>query len=503
MTGADLSTYDLDGPFPREVIDDSGERGIGSRFQVVLDIIDRERPTIRQLLHRLAGARGHRVVVGTPEYVADEMQLWHESEAADGFNVMPPWLTGGFDVFVEEVVPILRKRGLLRFRVHRVHPARPLRAGSAGQPVPPPAATRRRPHDLPQSRDHRRQGQPADPGRDDVRRLGKHRPRRVRPYHPPGPRLRHQRRRHRRRLCAGRVGGDRREGAQGPPRRRGPCHQVPRRDVRRRPQPRRQLAALDRARGRELAAAAADRPHRPLPGAPAPAGGRHRRHALGAVGPGAPGQGPLHRYVDVPAVAGRRGPVGRRAPPSRATGDRAAAVLDPGPRGRARHLPDGPAPRPRHPAVEPAGRRVALRALPPRRGAARLEPPAASAGPPRSLQAGERRQAGGRSRPPGPGRRGGTVADPPRAGIRPRAPCGLVGHHRPADHGAAGVRSWAWRRSRWRRTCWTGSTRSSRRARRSTRPTGAMRHPRWSSLRCGEAESARRRPPGSPPRASA
>ena len=107
-----------------------------------------------------------------------------------------------------------------------------------------------------------------------------------------------------------------------------------------------------------LAAPAADRPHRPLPGAPAPAGDRHRRHALGAVGPGPPGQGPLHRYVDVPAVAGRRGAVGGRAPPSRATGDRAAAVLDPGPRGRARHPPDGPALRPRHPAVEPAGRRA-------------------------------------------------------------------------------------------------------------------------------------------------
>ncbi len=65
-------------------------------------------------MHRLAGARGHRVVVGTPEHVADEIQTWHEGGAADGFNVMPPWLTGGFEVFVEEVVPILRRRGLFR-----------------------------------------------------------------------------------------------------------------------------------------------------------------------------------------------------------------------------------------------------------------------------------------------------------------------------------------------------------------------------------------------------
>jgi FMN-dependent oxidoreductase (nitrilotriacetate monooxygenase family) len=114
LTGADLSSYDLDGPFPRHVVDTSGERGVNSRSQLVLDIVDREQPTIRQLLHRLAGARGHRVVVGTPEHVADEMQRWHEAGAADGFNVMPPWQPGGFEVFADEVLPILRDRGLFR-----------------------------------------------------------------------------------------------------------------------------------------------------------------------------------------------------------------------------------------------------------------------------------------------------------------------------------------------------------------------------------------------------
>jgi hypothetical protein len=42
------------------------------------------------------------------------MQTWFESGAADGFNVMPPWLTGGFEVFADEVLPILRARGLFR-----------------------------------------------------------------------------------------------------------------------------------------------------------------------------------------------------------------------------------------------------------------------------------------------------------------------------------------------------------------------------------------------------
>ena len=114
LTGVDLSSHDLDGPFPREVIDAQAERSEGSRFQLVLDIVQREQPTLRQLCHRLAGARGHRVVTGTPDQIADTIEEWATQGAADGFNVMPPWLPGGIDVFIEEVVPILRARGLFR-----------------------------------------------------------------------------------------------------------------------------------------------------------------------------------------------------------------------------------------------------------------------------------------------------------------------------------------------------------------------------------------------------
>lgn len=114
MTGLDLSGHDLDAPFPRELIDLTGPKGAASRFQLIADIVARENPTLRQLIHRLAGARGHYVIAGTPERIADEIQTWFETGAADGFNVMPPWLRGGFDVFVAEVVPILRKRGLFR-----------------------------------------------------------------------------------------------------------------------------------------------------------------------------------------------------------------------------------------------------------------------------------------------------------------------------------------------------------------------------------------------------
>jgi FMN-dependent oxidoreductase (nitrilotriacetate monooxygenase family) len=114
MIGVDLTGHDLDDPFPRELVSTEGERGLGSRFQLVVDILDRESLTIRQLIHRLAGARGHWVEIGTPEHIADRMQDWFETGAADGFNLMPPYFTGGLDTFIDEVVPILRRRGLFR-----------------------------------------------------------------------------------------------------------------------------------------------------------------------------------------------------------------------------------------------------------------------------------------------------------------------------------------------------------------------------------------------------
>ncbi|MDQ1539068.1 MAG: hypothetical protein QOE58_3461 [Actinomycetota bacterium] len=114
LLGVDLSGWDLDERFPQELVTLEGDRADSSRSRLVLDIIDRERPTIRQLLHQFAGARGHWVVAGTPEQVADQITDWFTNGAADGFNVMPPWLTGGYDAFADHVLPILRARGLFR-----------------------------------------------------------------------------------------------------------------------------------------------------------------------------------------------------------------------------------------------------------------------------------------------------------------------------------------------------------------------------------------------------
>lgn len=34
--------------------------------------------------------------------------------AADGFNILPAWFPGAFEEFIDQIVPILQRRGLLR-----------------------------------------------------------------------------------------------------------------------------------------------------------------------------------------------------------------------------------------------------------------------------------------------------------------------------------------------------------------------------------------------------
>ncbi len=108
--GFDLSGYPVDGPLP----DLPETNGGKSRQQLLIDLARRDNLTIRQLYLRIAGARGHQQVVGTPQSVADQLQQWFEQDGADGFNIMSPWLPGGLDDFIELALPELRRRGLFR-----------------------------------------------------------------------------------------------------------------------------------------------------------------------------------------------------------------------------------------------------------------------------------------------------------------------------------------------------------------------------------------------------
>jgi alkanesulfonate monooxygenase SsuD/methylene tetrahydromethanopterin reductase-like flavin-dependent oxidoreductase (luciferase family) len=74
----------------------------------------RENLTIRDLYRRIAGARGHMEVVGSPAEVVDLMEQWVKEGGCDGFNIMPPVFPGSLVDFVDLVVPELQRRGLYR-----------------------------------------------------------------------------------------------------------------------------------------------------------------------------------------------------------------------------------------------------------------------------------------------------------------------------------------------------------------------------------------------------
>ena len=113
--GHDFSHLPLDRPLSvADFPEPASVEAARSRTEVILNLVRRDKPTLRQLLGYLAGARGHFVTAGTPEQVADLIEDWFTDGAADGFNIMPPLLPAQLDVFSTEVIPILQRRGLFR-----------------------------------------------------------------------------------------------------------------------------------------------------------------------------------------------------------------------------------------------------------------------------------------------------------------------------------------------------------------------------------------------------
>ncbi|AOJ06952.1 LLM class flavin-dependent oxidoreductase [Burkholderia mayonis] len=103
-----------DAPLPDDLALPDGGNGNHTFFQATLASARRHRYTVRELMRAMAGGAGHRVIVGTPEQIADDIAHWFEAGAADGFNLMPDVLPGGLRDFVDGVVPILQRRGIFR-----------------------------------------------------------------------------------------------------------------------------------------------------------------------------------------------------------------------------------------------------------------------------------------------------------------------------------------------------------------------------------------------------
>lgn len=108
--GYDLSGHDPDGPVPEPSAVVHGQ----SRVKMLMQKAREENYSLRDLAALAIASHGHRILVGSPAEIADDLQRWFESGAADGFNVIPASMPDGVDDFVDLIVPELQARGLFR-----------------------------------------------------------------------------------------------------------------------------------------------------------------------------------------------------------------------------------------------------------------------------------------------------------------------------------------------------------------------------------------------------
>ncbi|WNS78351.1 LLM class flavin-dependent oxidoreductase [Domibacillus sp. DTU_2020_1001157_1_SI_ALB_TIR_016] len=107
----DLSLHDPDSPFPDILDKITGSRG---RFEYVLKKAKQENLTLGEAAQWYAVSLSFPLLVGTPDFIAEELETWYKEEACDGFILIPPYMPGGLDDFLELVVPILQKKQIFR-----------------------------------------------------------------------------------------------------------------------------------------------------------------------------------------------------------------------------------------------------------------------------------------------------------------------------------------------------------------------------------------------------
>ncbi|MFC9476043.1 NtaA/DmoA family FMN-dependent monooxygenase [Nocardia sp. NPDC056952] len=118
--GRDLSGYDPDGPLPDVEPDAAAEitRGRVRHTKDPLAVAKAWREqaeagdlSIRELIIEVTARQQF---IGTPAQVAEQIDQYVQSDASDGFILVPHLTPGGLDEFVDTVVPELQERGSFR-----------------------------------------------------------------------------------------------------------------------------------------------------------------------------------------------------------------------------------------------------------------------------------------------------------------------------------------------------------------------------------------------------
>jgi alkanesulfonate monooxygenase SsuD/methylene tetrahydromethanopterin reductase-like flavin-dependent oxidoreductase (luciferase family) len=115
----DLSGYDPDGPLPDvHPVDDptitQGRVRHGDPKAIAASWRERAEAGNLSIRDLVIAVTNRQQFVGTPAEVADEIDLHVQSDACDGFILVPHLTPRGLDEFVDRVVPLLQERGAFR-----------------------------------------------------------------------------------------------------------------------------------------------------------------------------------------------------------------------------------------------------------------------------------------------------------------------------------------------------------------------------------------------------
>ncbi|WP_088888854.1 LLM class flavin-dependent oxidoreductase [Leptolyngbya ohadii] len=105
----DLSQYSLDQSLQVETVE-----GMRSMFDLVKQLSRHEAVPLAEIGRRYGTSVLVPQIAGTPEQIADRLELWFTAQACDGFVISPAHLPGSFTEFVQSVIPLLQQRGLFR-----------------------------------------------------------------------------------------------------------------------------------------------------------------------------------------------------------------------------------------------------------------------------------------------------------------------------------------------------------------------------------------------------
>jgi FMN-dependent oxidoreductase (nitrilotriacetate monooxygenase family) len=108
----DLRHVPLDKPFPMDRLP-TAPKGSRALFDELVAFVKDGR-TVGELIRHYAEKHTGNGITGTPRQIADYMEEWFETRAADGFILMFPTLPSSLDDFVRLVLPELRRRGIFR-----------------------------------------------------------------------------------------------------------------------------------------------------------------------------------------------------------------------------------------------------------------------------------------------------------------------------------------------------------------------------------------------------